>query len=66
MTKCRRRRDDKACEGHPLCGSGTAGVLMSTPRSPRKHNAVSVDDCGTAVDKLCMIPAKLQQSREKG
>ncbi len=27
----------------------------STPRSPRKHNAVSADDCGTGVDNLCII-----------
>jgi len=26
----------------------------------------TLDDCGTAVENLCMIPAKLQQSREKG
>ena len=26
--------------------------------SPRKHNAVSMDDCGTVVDNLCIIPAK--------
>ena len=35
------------------------------PQGPRrstrvvvKHNALSVDDCGTAVDNLCMIPAE--------
>ncbi len=50
--KCRRRHDDKACD------EGNRRRTRSTPRCPRKHNAVSVDDCGTAVDNLCMIPAE--------
>ncbi len=49
--------------GAPACGSGTAGVLMQYAEEPKGYplggslNAVSVDDCGTAVDNLCIIPA---------
>ena len=48
----------------PACGSAPAGVLMQYAEEPKGHplggsrNAVSVDDRGTAVDNLCIIPAK--------
>ncbi len=48
----------------PACGSGPAGVLMQYAEEPKgyplggSHNAVSVDDCGTAVENLCIIPAR--------
>ncbi len=44
--------------GHPLAGRAPQAYSCSTPRSLRKHNAVSGDDCGTAVDNLCITPAK--------
>ncbi len=37
VTKCRRRRDDKACEGTRLRGSGPAGVLMQYAEEPKRH-----------------------------
>jgi len=42
-------------------GQSTLSPLFfsSTPRIPMKHNAVSVDDCGTAVDNLCIIRASV-------
>ena len=52
----------------PVCGSGPAGVLVQYAEEPKGHplrvggtrfagRAVGVDDCGTAVDKLCITPA---------
>ncbi len=52
VTKGRRRRDDKACDERVA-----QAYSCSTPRSPRKHNAVSVNVGGSAVDNLCIIPA---------
>jgi len=34
----------------------------STPRSPRKHNTVSADGCGSAVDNLCIIRDKARSA----
>jgi len=51
--------------GAPACGSGTAGVLVQYAEEPKEGGyplagrAVSVDDCGTAVDNLCIIPANI-------
>ena len=55
--------------GAPACGSGTAGVLVQYAEEPKghplggSHNAVgaqrTLDDCGTAVDNLCIIPANI-------
>ena len=57
VTKGRRRRDDKARD--PQAGTPRApqAYSCSTQRSPRKPSAVSVDDCGTVVDNLCIISA---------
>ncbi len=61
VTKCCRRRDDKACnEGVPQAYS------CSTPRSPRRHNTVSVDDCSTAVDNLCITRVKAESGSLNG
>ncbi len=49
--------------GHPLAGRAPQAYSCSTPRSPRKHNAVgaqrTLDECGTAVDNLCITPANI-------
>ena len=38
---------------------GPTGVFVEYAEEPtRKHNAVSADDYGTAVDNLCMVPAE--------
>jgi hypothetical protein len=55
--------------GAPACGSGPAGVLMQYAEEPKEGGyplagrAVgaqrTLDDCGTAVDNLCIIQANL-------
>ena len=57
--------------GAPACGSGTAGVLVQYAEEPKEGGyplagrAVGAqrtpDDCGTAVDTLCIIPAQVQR-----
>jgi len=55
----------RRCEGHPLGGSGTAGVLVQYAEEPKEGGTRlrvaqrTLDDCGTAVDNLCIIQANL-------
>ena len=50
--------------GAPACGSDSAGVLVQYAEEPKghplggSHNAVSGDDCGTAVENLCIVTAR--------
>ncbi len=59
MTKCRRRNDECVA---PRVTRGPAGVLVQYAEEPKEGGyplagrAVSVDDCGTAVENLCIIP----------
>ncbi len=45
--------------GTRLCGSEVpANVLYGTLRRPTECNAVRADDCGAAVENLCIVRAK--------
>ena len=66
VTKCRRRRDEcvaPRARGTRFAGRASAGVLVEYAEEPKERGyplagrAVCVDDCGTAVENLCIVPA---------
>ena len=54
--------------GAPACGSGPAGILLQyaeEPKEVQRCRCSTPDDCGTAVDNLCMIPARTKGALAK-